>query len=281
MRGSFRILLVFVLVITGLQARADSIDQLRSWAHEALNAELSQERPNLNMLTALGLPLVTDVQQTGNADSMALIERIVRKVTHVPVEERQCNELAAIHLLSRFFSRIDRGFTSEDFLDRVDGCVGSDSLFDLANALVFYCGHTDLNHEDKLPGGLERLLDAQQPDGLFLPEEGDAWYYLTSHALLAMHYCKADPGRIRRTHEAIERYLPQFQKIEFTDGLAESLIFLRWTGDPASGESSYIGYLRGRVAPNGGVCFRYSRDCEQHWQPVARVWQLFLEAGKR
>ena len=137
--------------------------------------------------------------------------------------------------------------------------------------------------EDVSPSWLqiERLLEAQQPDGIFMPGEGDAWYYLTSHALLAMHYCKADDGRIKRTHQAIERHLTQFQKIEFTDGLAESLIYLRWTGDPARGEASYIGYLRGRVAPNGGVCFRYSRDCEQHWHPVARVWQLFLEGGKR
>ena len=139
MRFSFTALLVFVLAVPGTGARDDSIDRLRSWAQEALSSELRQERPNLNMLTSLGLPLVTDVQQNRNADSLALIELIVRKVTDIPVEERQCHELAAIYLLSRFFSRIDRGFTSEDFLDRIDGCVGSDSLFDLANALVFYC----------------------------------------------------------------------------------------------------------------------------------------------
>ncbi|MGD9357136.1 MAG: hypothetical protein PVH71_10640, partial [Chromatiales bacterium] len=152
MRFPFTALLIFALVLPVTGGHADSIDQLRSWSHEALNAELRQERPNLNMLTSLGLPLVTDVQQNRNADSMKLIERIVRKVTDVPVEERQCNELAAVHLLSRFFSRVDRGFTSEDFLDRIDGCVGSDSLFDLANALVFYCGHTGLDHREKVPG---------------------------------------------------------------------------------------------------------------------------------
>ena len=98
MRFFFPALLIFTLVIPSTGAQADSMDRLRSWAHEALNAKLRQDRPNLNMLTSLGLPLVTDVRQTGNADSMALIERIVRKVTDVPVEERQCNELAAVHL---------------------------------------------------------------------------------------------------------------------------------------------------------------------------------------
>ena len=280
MRRFLPAILILVLAMPGREAVADSIERLRNWAHEALAVELRQEHANLNMLTSLGLPLVTDVQRTGNTESMALIERIVRTVTSIPVEERQCNELAAIHLLDRFFSRVDRDFTSEDFLDRLDGCIGSESLFDVANALIFYCGHTNLDHRETIPGGLERLLEAQQDDGLFMPEEGDSWYYLTSHALLAMHYCDADASSIGRTREAIARHLAQFQKIEFTDGLAESLIYLRWTGEPASGEAAYSGYLRGRVAPDGGVCFRYSRDCEHHWHPVARVWQLLLEVGK-
>ena len=95
MRRFLPAFLVFVLAMPGREALADSIERLRNWAHEALAVELRQERANLNMLTSLGLPLVTDVQRTGNADSMALIERIVRTVASVPVEERQCNELAA------------------------------------------------------------------------------------------------------------------------------------------------------------------------------------------
>lgn len=268
-----------MLLFGGAAGAADAIDRVRDWAHTQLEAELLKEEPNLAMLASLSLPLVTDVQRNRDAASLALIERIVRSITAVSVDQRQCGELAAVHLISRFFGRVDRAFTSSDFLDRLDGCIGSETLFDLANALIFYCGHTELDAEARVPGGLERLLEAQQPDGLFVPEDGDAWYYLTSHALLAMHYCKAEPQKLELTRAAIARHLAGFQKTEFIDGLAESLIYLRWTGARVPGEAAYVGYLRGRVAQDGGVCFRHARGCEKHWHPAGRVWQLLLEAG--
>ncbi|MEJ2308191.1 MAG: hypothetical protein P8Z78_02595 [Gammaproteobacteria bacterium] len=270
-------LLLLLALFMSTSAAADAVERLRSWAHAQLTAELQKERPNMNMLASLSLPLVTDVQRNSDAGSMALIERIVRNITAVPVEERQCGELAAVHLVSRFFDRVERGFTSRDFLERLEECFPAETLFDLTSALIFYCGHTQLDAGKQVPGGLERLLGAQQADGIFMPEEGEAWYYLTSHALLAMHYCKADAQKLELTRGAIERHLPQFQKTEFIDGLAESLIYLRWTGKPARGEAGYTGYLRGRVAQDGGVCFRHARGCEKHWHPVGRVWQLLLE----
>ena len=276
-RAAILFLLVSMLLVSGAAVAADAIDRVRNWAHTQLEAELQKEELNLTMMASLSLPLVTDVQRNRDAASLALIERIVRSITAVPVDERQCGELAAVHLISRFFGRVERAFTSTDFLDRIDGCIGDETLFDLTNALIFYCGHTELDAQTLVPGGLERLLEAQQPDGIFMPGEGDAWYYLTSHALLAMHYCKADPQRIELTRAAIARHLPEFQKTEFIDGLAESLIYLRWTGDRTPGEAGYVGYLRGRVAQDGGVCFRHARGCEKHWHPAGRVWQLLLE----
>ena len=71
--------------------------------------------------------------------------------------------------------------------------------------------------------------------------------------------------------------LQVFRRQGFVDGVAETLIFLRWTGAPAKSEREYLDWLRSLVEVDGGICFRNQPSCKAHWHTVSLMMQLLLE----
>jgi hypothetical protein len=70
------------------------------------------------------------------------------------------------------------------------------------------------------------------------------------------------------------RHLPDMVRIGFLDGVAETLIFLRWMGVEVPGEGRYLRLLLDRVRPDGGLCFRQEPGCESHWHATSLLYEL-------
>ena len=272
-----RVALLALLLIPLPAVAADEFERLREWFHYTLSKEIDKENPNLNLFASFSLPLANDALQNRNPISLELARQMRHQVVSIDRTSMSCGELADLFLISGFLSRIGEGFEIDGVRERVKACIKTESSFDLANTLIFFCGHAKLDHQSAVPGGLERLMKAQQPDGSFVIEDGSPHYYLTSHALLAMHYCKGDPAAIAKTQQLLTRLLPDFQKIEFLDGLAESLIFLRWSGAAVANEKILTIWMKTKIRPDGGVCFRNKPGCEPHWHPASLMMELLLE----
>jgi len=250
---------------------------LRQWMLSRLTAEIAAPHPDLNLVSSFSMPLVTDVLTTNHPDSRKVVLQLNHQLEQWKKSQWQCGSLVDLRLINGFLRRVyaDVDLSSSD--QQFGACQTTERLLDVANSLVFSCGFSQRHDQEFIQTGLRRLLKRQRQDGAFVRENGEPWYYLTSHALLALHFCDAEAEALNRARSRIQQLLPQFQRDQFVDGVAETLIFLRWTGAPATHEEQYMEWLRSLVGPDGGICFRNHPSCKPHWHTVSLMMQLLLE----
>ncbi len=250
---------------------------LRQWMHSRLATEIAAPHPDLNLVSSFSMPLVTDVLTTNHPGSRKLVLRLSHQLELWKRYQWQCGGLVDLHLINGFLRRVNADVDLSASDQQLKECNTTERLLDVANSLIFYCGFSQRYDQKFVQTGLRRLLNRQRQDGAFVRENGEPGYYLTSHALLALHFCDAAPEALNRARERLQLLLPQFRRDQFVDGVAESLIFLRWTGTPAINEKEYLGWLRSLVGVDGGVCFRNHPSCKPHWHTVSLMMQLLLE----
>jgi len=56
--------------------------------------------------------------------------------------------------------------------------------------------------------------------------------------------------------------------------IAETLIFLKWTGAAVPDEASYMQYLESRVLPDGSICYHDSIPCPPDWHATSLLFEL-------
>lgn len=250
---------------------------LRQWMHSRLAAEIVAPHPDLNLVSSFSMPLVTDVLTTNHPGSRKLVLRLSHQLELWKRYQWQCGGLVDLHLINGFLRRVNADVDLSASDQQLRDCNTTERLLDVANSLIFYCGFSQRYDQKFVQTGLRRLLKRQRQDGAFVRENGEPGYYLTSHALLALHFCNAEAEALHRARERLQLLLPQFRRDQFVDGVAESLIFLRWTGAPAINEKEYLEWLRSLVGAGGGICFRNHPSCKPHWHTVSLMMQLLLE----
>lgn len=250
---------------------------LRQWVHSRLTTEIAAPHPDLNLISSFSMPLVTDILTTSHPGSRKIVLRLSHLLKEWGRRQWQCGDLVDLHLVNGFLRRVNAGVDLSASDQQLRACNATEDLLDVANLLVFYCGFSHRHEQEFIHAGLRRLLKAQRQDGAFVRENGKPGYYLTSHALLALYFCDADRDVVNSSRERIQALLPVFLRQGFVDGVAETLIFLRWTGAPADGEREYLEWLRSLVASDGGVCYYYHPSCKPHWHTVSLMMQLLLE----
>lgn len=267
-----------LLALLSTPAMASETASVRHWMLQRLTTELSASHPNLNLVSSFSMPLVTDVITTRHPQSRQLVARLSGQLEQWKWQRWQCGELVDLYLVNGFLRRTGAAVDLSARDQQLPACLHTtERLLDVANALIFSCQYAQSPDQQLINSGLQRLLNAQGPDGAFVHQNGRPWYYLTSHALLALHYCDADRDAVNRSRDWIQRLLPAFRQQGYVDGVAESLIFLRWTGAPAAGERAYLDWLKSLIAADGGVCFRYYPGCAPRWHTVSLMMQLLLE----
>jgi hypothetical protein len=271
------ILAVIMLLSVPAAARADETQAVRQWMHARLSAELAASNPQLHLVSSFAMPLVTDVLTSRNAQSRRLLALLSDHLQQWRWRRWQCAERIDLHLINAFMGSAGAAVELPADASQLRACLVSARLLDVANALLFSCRF--VRHPDRqlIDNGLRQLLAAQLEDGSFRRRDGSSSYYLTSHALLALHYCGAAAEAVTRSRDNLERQLPAFRREGFADGVAESLIFLRWTGAPARDEAGYVQWLKSLIAPDGGLCKYHYPGCRPRWHTVSLMMQLLLE----
>lgn len=250
---------------------------LRQWMLTRLTTEIAAPDPDLNLVSSFSMPLVTDVLTTHAPGSRKVVLRLKQQLEQWKNRRWQCGDLVDLYLINGFLRRLhaDVDFSATD--RQLRDCNTTDELLDVANSLIFSCGFSQRHDRVSIQTGLQQLLKRQRKDGAFINDNRKPEYYLTSHALLALHFCDADRSAVKRSRERIQRLLPAFRRQGFVDGVAETLIFLRWTGAPAKDENAYLEWLISLVGSDGGICFIITPSCRAHWHTVSLMMQLLLE----
>lgn len=249
----------------------------RAWVSAALRAELRTERPDLNKVASLLFPL----SQRHGGDAAVL--EAASWAGSRNGEGLGCRDLADHLLIAGFLGKSGRGPDLARAADRFAGCRQDGDLFDLAGGLLFHCafGPQSGKRPDWLPEAVERLAAAQRPDGSFAGPDGRTNYYLTTHATLALFHCEGPAVAIARGEGFMKRALPILRQGGYLDELAESLIFLAWMEVPVRDWETYAAWVKGRLRPDGGLCFRDGPTCAAHWHATSLLLELEALAAER
>ena len=264
-----------VVVSFGSSVHAAGYGELtREWVINRLQIEIAEEQPDLNAISSLLYPLTSTTSQFSHPDVRAVLTRIVNYLTTLNPERLECGQLADLKLSAGFLAEAKIVFDTSEAEKMLSECNLAGTLFDTVNALIFYCRYSDDEHLQKLPGALESVERAQLPNGSFAWERGRPWFYLTSHAVLALYYCGGEAHQLHRGQQRLLQLLPLFYQSGFIDGLAESMIFLRWMNIPVSKYQHYLAYIRSRTLPDGGVCFVDRPGCVANWHATSLLLEL-------
>jgi hypothetical protein len=248
----------------------DGGENTRRWVAGALQAELRQERADLNKVASLLFPLAR--QHPGDPAVAEGAAWIAKR----SIEGLTCGQLADHLLIAGFATRAGRPVDTGALAARLADCRDGSDLFDLAGGLLFHCAFGPDTGERPawLPEAVARLAGAQRSDGSFAGPDGRANFYLTSHATLALFHCEGPAAAVWRGERFMLRALPALWRGGYLDELAESLIFLAWMETPMRNWENFAAHVTGRRHPDGGLCFRDGPNCTAHWHATSLLLEL-------
>lgn len=266
-------------------AHADAHSDTRRWLHHALSAELD-EKPvaqwDWNLIASVVFPLARHHRRHDVEESAQLLRHTARRLAGVDDGALPCGKLADLHLTERFLEEagialpVKGGETAErqPRRQRLAACLSDAPDFDRANTLLLACRYGVPMEPERVARAAAELVAGQLEDGAFTDREGRHGYYLTSHAMLALHECGGHDEAVARAADKLTRHLEPFLRRGFLDGAAESLLFLRWVGRPAPYEARYAAAVRRWTTTDGGLCFNLHPGCEPHWHATALLLEL-------
>ena len=258
----------------------EPLNQARTWAIEHLR-QATQRPSEAGMISALLYGLVMDYRQSRHPETQRVMAQVEVYLKAIEIKDRDCGALVDLRLAAAFLAIYGKAMPVKKLEIRLTECSPSAGPVDVASALFLYCGFTDKDHREQLPGALERLVAIQRPDGGFGFQHGWADYYLSSHALFALHLCKGDPQAIHRGQGYLIALLPYFQHIGYVDGLLESLVMLNKMGVAIPDYGKRLSYIMSRIRPDGGICHFDTPVCTSHWHATSLLLELLrMEAAK-
>jgi hypothetical protein len=237
------------------------------WVTAQLSAAL-QPPADLDRIASILYGLVTPPRA---APTAALLERtagLVRQLSPAGLDCAQRVNLRFIVALLRL-GGVERERLPET---RADGCNRGTNPLDLASDLYLRCyfGAPPPPRAREL----SRLQGLQRPDGGFGWGSGPQQFYLSTHAVFALHACGGEPQALQRGQGYLLAQLPRLQRLGFIDGLLEALLMLRKMEVGIPGEAQYLGYLQDRIRADGSICRFEHPGCRGDWHASALLLAL-------
>ncbi|KAF0113997.1 MAG: hypothetical protein FD149_1962, partial [Rhodospirillaceae bacterium] len=267
------------LLLLGPGAPARGEGTPKAFVAEDLRVHLAgNPSPDWNRVASLTFPLALQTQeqtQDGNDAVRAVLAAVAQALGGLEPARLSCADAVNAALTSGFLADAGHPAPVAALRGRLVGCTEHATPFDTVNTLLFQCRYGQ-QHQPIVQAMVRQVVDLQRPDGRFafpgvplLPG-----YYLTSHAIVALQVCGSAEGAVARGQAYLRSTLEPFRVQGFLDGLAESLIFLAWTGASGPEWPAYVAFLRARILPDGGVCFADRPACRGHWHTTSLMAEV-------
>jgi hypothetical protein len=253
MAGMLMIVLAGLLVITPATADVRESDATRHWVLGQLHAALAPPR-DLDEISSMLYGLVSAREVTEQPDTRQALREVATLVRSLEPAKLACSDSVNLLLITGFLTMAGMPLDSTALSERVLGCLEGVNPYDKASALFSLCRLNAAVPRERLITAMEAIEALQQPDGSFGSGYGLVHFYISTHAVFALHACKGDPLAIQLGQDFISNGMPRLMQAGFIDALLQSLLMLGKMGVAIADEGRYVSYLRSRIKEDGSVC---------------------------
>jgi hypothetical protein len=258
-------------------ATAQATDATRKWVLEQLHEAVSPPR-DLSRISSMLYGLVSDRRVAEQPDTRKALAELDTRVRALDQQAMGCGDLVSLRFISSFLDMAEIPFDTGGLDKRLYECLSEMNPFDRACALFSLCRFpSDSAPREKLSQAVKSIEDLQQADGSFGSYYGLQRYYLTTHAVFALHSCNGTPDVVRRGQVYLRNGLPGIKQAGFLDGLLESLLMLRKMGVEIPNQRHYTDYLRSRIKENGSICFFDRPACRSDGHATSLLLEFLRE----
>jgi len=239
--------------VSACTAGAVENDSTRQWVLDQLSESLAQPR-DLDGISSMLFGLVSDREAAERPDTRRVLDKVARLAGSMEPAMLNCSDAVNLHLIAGFVNLAGMTFDTTALSGRVQDCLASVNPYDKASALYSLCRFEPDVPRERLAAAMASVAALQQPDGSFGSGYGLSHFYISTHAVFALHACAGDPLAIQMGQDFIRSALPRLWQAGFIDALMQSLLMLREMEANIPDAERYLAWLRSRIKPDGSIC---------------------------
>jgi len=283
-RGRARFARVLLFLVSGWllylpAASAKSSEATRQWLLEHWYQALSSPL-DLGLISSMLYGLVGDAEAAAQGETRQALGALRGALGTVDRQRLDCGDLVNLRFIGSFLEMNGVAFEVGALDSRLHACLDEMKPFDRASLLFSLCRFpSDTLPREKLAQAIKSIEDLQQADGGFGSSHGLQRYYLSTHAVFALHSCEGNPHVVRRGQLYLRNGLPQLRQLGFVDGVLESLIMLRKMGVDIPQQRLYTDYVRSKIKQDGSVCFFDHPGCRSDPHATSLLLEFLREFG--
>jgi hypothetical protein len=269
-----------VLIVAGLltmvvgAAEADSRDATRHWLLGQLQESLAPPQ-DMDAVASMLYGLVSDGKGLERPDTRRVLDEVARLVTARDPADLGCSDTVNLHLIAGFLNSAGLALDTHGLSARVQDCLDSVTPYDQSSALYSLCRFEGKVPRERLAAAMDSIEALQQPDGSFGSDYGLRHFYISSHAVFALHACGGDALAIQLGQDYLRSALPRLWQAGFLDALMQDLLMLKAMDVGIPGEAAYVNYIRSRVKPDGSICCFDRSGCASDCHATSQLLEFF------
>lgn len=261
-------------------AAAQASEATRQWLLDHWNHALSSP-PDLGLISSMLYGLVSDPEAAAQSETRQALAALQTLLGALDRQRLDCGDLVNLRFIGSFLDMNGVAFEAGALDSRLHACLDKMKPFDLASVLFSLCRFPSGGlPREKLAPAIKSIEDLQQADGGFGSSFGLQRYYLSTHAVFALHTCGGHPDVVRRGQLYLRNGLPQLRQLGFVDGVLESLIMLRKMGVEIPQQRLYTDYVRSKIKEDGSVCFFDHPGCPSDPHATSLLLEFLREFGE-
>jgi hypothetical protein len=274
------------LIVAGLlmiaidPADAADSDATRRWLLGQLQESLAPPQ-DTDAVSSMLYGVVSDRTGLERPETRRVLDEAARLVTAREPATLDCSDAVNVHLVAGFLNSAGLALDTGALATRVLDCLGSVGPYDKASALYSLCRFEPGVPRKRLATALDAIEALQQADGSFGSDYGLRHFYVSSHAVFALHACAGDALAIQLGQDYLRSALPRLWQAGFIDALMQSLLMLKAMEVEIPGEATYLSYIRSRVKADGSICCFDRPGCASDRHATSELLEFFREFPAR
>lgn len=262
-----------LVAFVGPAGAADS-DATRRWLLGQLQESLAPPQ-DMDAVSSMLYGLVNDRKGFERPDTRRVLDEVARLVAEREPSARGCSDAVNLHLIAGFLNSAGMTLDARALSVRVQDCLGSVSPYDKASALYSLCRFDPAVPRERLAAAMDAVEALQQADGGFGSDYGLRRFYVSTHAVFALHACGGDVLAIQLGQDYLRSALPWLRQAGFIDALLQSLLMLKAMAVEIPGEAAYLNYVRSRVKADGSICCFDRPGCASDRHATSQLLEFF------